>query len=73
MVRYAPGKDLVIADALSRSPIQHNIQDPNISQVIDEHVVCANWPVSKDKLQDIKQASEDDDDLPAVMNFVLRG
>ncbi len=45
-VRHVPGKELVVADALSRRPLPHNKKDEEKTDEIVEYVDCikAAWP-----------------------------
>ena len=59
-VEHRPGKELVIADALSRNSTRTNgtVEDQTAeeeAEAFDEHVQ-ASWPVHKDKLEYIRQA-----------------
>ncbi|KAK0139111.1 hypothetical protein N1851_024338 [Merluccius polli] len=70
---YAPGKTLVIADALSRSPI--NDKDSTTETVVTCYVnaVCHSWPVSQHKLDKIRSATQDDGQLQSVLRLIKNG
>ncbi|KAK0146533.1 hypothetical protein N1851_014140 [Merluccius polli] len=70
---YAPGKTLVIADALSRSPIDD--KDSTTETVVTCYVnaVCHSWPVSQHKLDKIRSATQDDGQLQSVLRLIKNG
>ena len=70
---YAPGKTLVIADTLSRSPIQDS--DNTTDSVIACHVntVIHCWPVSQQKLDLMRVATQKDEQLQCVRRLIKEG
>ena len=70
---YAPGKTLVIADALSRSPLKE--RDSSTEAVIACHVnaVTHSWPVSQSKLDRIRTATQEDSQLQRVRKLIRDG
>ena len=74
-VRHVPGKDLVVADGLSRCPLPHSSQDEKSTEEIVEHVdaIQALWPVSHDRLEAIRQATRQDQDLQIILKYILHG
>ena len=65
---FAPGKTLQVADTLSRQPLEEteseSINSEDIHEVyLQEEVVRTSWPVSDDKLEDIRQETEIDPKL----------
>ena len=70
------GKEIVIADALSRVwPLQsHNskVKDPNID-VIPVHHITQSAPVSKARLQELRLATQSDPTLPSLAKTVHEG
>lgn len=70
---YAPGKTLVVADALSRSPIG---DDATSSRPTADAITCyvdaviASLPVSQSKLSQITEATEKDEQLQLVSKFI---
>ena len=52
-VFYVPGKQLTVADALSRAPLENG--DSNLTDVLEEHVneVKAGWPATDEMLDRI--------------------
>lgn len=74
---YVPGKDLVVADALSRSP--QPLVEANDEYLVDEvlfHVdsVVGDQPTFPvNQLATIRLATENDEELQEVINMTLRG
>ena len=66
---------MVVADALSRKPLEPEIDDIELSEEVQVFVdsVRAAWPASPARLQEIRHATEGDSDLQDVMNFILNG
>lgn len=74
-VVYVPGRDQTVSDALSRKPQATTVDEIQFSEEVQAHVdsVMQGWPVSTSRLQVIKQATEDDDELRAVTGYVMDG
>ena len=74
-VQYVPGKDQVVADALSRKPLPLSTDDVELSDEVTAYVdtVRFGWPATPSKLAQIKHATEQDDVLALVSNFVIEG
>ena len=72
-VEHVPGKELVIADALSRKPLSYS--EESTHQEIQAHVdaVQAYWPASNAKLSAMAQATHDDNTLRQVATHVMAG
>lgn len=73
---YIPGKDLVLADALSRSPLPFD--DGGADDLEEEVHVFVNAVesirlASKDKIQLIKEETQQDQQLQMVAKLVLQG
>ena len=58
---YAPEKDFVVADTLSKSPIQKN-QSSTVAEDVELHVhiVESNLPVSPQKMAELRSTTMDD-------------
>lgn len=71
---HVPGKQLIVADALSRSPLSHDSEsetDHHVKAYVD--AVIANKPMSLDKLREIREATQIDSELQAVIAGVRNG
>ena len=73
-VRYRPGKELVIADTLSRAP--------NNSQPVERHRApyedyeintIFTLPISKYKLRQIQEETDKDQDLKVLQQYIVEG
>ncbi|XP_062509074.1 uncharacterized protein K02A2.6-like [Corticium candelabrum] len=67
-VVYVPGKQLVVADALSRSPVEVGVPDDNVEEYVFR--VKISWPVSDEMLQRIKEDTRHDSQLSALLLMV---
>ena len=75
-VSHVPGKQLVVADTLSRKPLRSSVMDSDeLEQDVDLHVeaVIMGWPVSTDRLETIRQMTDEDEELRAVAEYVALG
>ena len=74
-VRHVPGKELVIADALSRAPLESTVEDGILTQEVEAYVdmIQLGWPVLPDKMEAIKCATETDQTLGAVAECTING
>ncbi len=70
---YAPGKSLVVADALSRSPLNttEDFMTADVSCHVDAVISCL--PVSQRKLTEIKMETQKDEQLQTVERFITKG
>ena len=77
IVEYVPGKQLVIADALSRKPLvgrESRIDDIVLSDDIAAHGSCsANWPVTEDRLTEIRAETSTDPVMKSIADFITNG
>lgn len=74
-VIHVPGKELLIADTLSRHPLKIQSEDNEISEVIDAQISAfeINLPFSPDRLKNIKSAIVHDSEFCKIINYVLNG
>lgn len=74
---YKPGKLMVTSDALSRCPAASS--DDNESAKLQEDVsyyvetVTSTWPVSDERLEDIRRETQFDVNLKSALNYTLVG
>ncbi len=70
---YAPGKSLVVADALLRSPLNttEDFMTADVSCHVDAVIRCL--PVSQSKLTEIKRETRKDEQLQTVERFIMKG
>ena len=72
-VRHEPGKNLVIADLLSRKPLSAAASETaeDISAYV--HAIISTNPMTDQKMTAIRQASENDDIIRRAMEYTLDG
>jgi hypothetical protein len=70
---YVKGKDQVVSDALSRSPLSLTDDDGDLAIEVDAYVssIQASWPASPTRLQEIKLATAQDPTLALVQKFII--
>ncbi|XP_048252587.1 uncharacterized protein K02A2.6-like [Haliotis rufescens] len=76
IVKYIPGKDIPVADMLSRHFIEEKLTDLNsfdeeVSAYV--HMVTTGLPISDRKMSEIKSATVEDEQLQAVISAVQNG
>lgn len=73
--QFVQGKDMFVADTLSRKPITECNTTNSIQTEVIEHVnfVTSSWPASDVYLSKIKQATGEDECLSIVMDYTLHG
>ena len=74
-VVHVPGKDLVIADTLSRSPIAHTAEDEMMVEEVEEYLqsAAACLPTSTTQLEVIKAETARDTVLQQVAKYITEG
>ena len=72
-VHHLPGKDIPVADALSRKPMTDTF--PTMSEGMDLHVhtVLSNLPISDRKLEEIRKHSELDSQFKCLSETIVQG
>ena len=74
---FVPGKEMVVADALSREPAIDDESESidSITQQVRVQVdeMKAAWPASDQKLEELKQATRQDIQLPYVIHHTMQG
>ena len=78
IVEYVPGKQLVIADAISRKLLvgrESRIDDIELSDDITALVdaVQQNWPVKEDRLTEIRVESSTNPIMKSITDFIANG
>ncbi|KAI4900308.1 hypothetical protein NFI96_009493 [Prochilodus magdalenae] len=70
---HRPGKEIPVADTLSRKSIEHH--DSGITEGLEAqvHTLISNVPVSKNKLQEIREATAQDTQLTTLRNITKSG
>ncbi len=76
VAQYVPGKQLVVADTLSRHP-QPTIST-EVSELVQEvetyeNAVSDAWPISQTKMESVKRETELDFELQRVRKYVTDG
>ena len=75
--RVCAGKQLVVAELLSRKPLRESIDAITLQQEEDVtlHVITHvnNWPASPGKLGQIRRATTDDEELHMAIQFTQHG
>ncbi|XP_013882267.1 uncharacterized protein K02A2.6 [Austrofundulus limnaeus] len=71
VAEHVPGKQLVVADTLSRRPQRH-VSDETTEHEVQTHVasIIANAPVSSQRLNKIREATQHDDELQRITSFI---
>lgn len=74
-VRHVPGKELVIADALSRNTLPHTHHDVEKTDEIREFIdsVRASWPTSDTMMDNIRSATTQNRVLQTVAAYTKGG
>ena len=72
--KYVPGKELTVANALSRTPLENQeIQDTEQEILVHVEATLETKPVSPQKLTQIKQETTTDEQLQIAMKYVKHG
>ena len=72
---HVPGKDLVIADALSRHPQNHTTDEMELEENVQAYVdaIVESWPTSTPRLQTLRHETARDPELQKVSHYVMTG
>jgi len=73
-LEYKPGKELLLPDMLSRAPLPETAHD-NIEEEIalHAHLVASRLPVSKSKLEDLREKTANDQSLRELKETIKSG
>lgn len=70
-IKYVPGKLMYLADTLSRSYLKDKVEDdPEMMEVIHS---LKYFPLSKNRMNQFKTATQEDDDLKVVYEYCKEG
>ena len=71
--KHKPGKDLVVADTLSRAPLPTT--DSELEKEIScyVHMVMSNLPATDDMMSRLRMATEEDESLRQLKKTLLSG
>ena len=73
---HVPGKQLIVADTLSRSPVGSPEQSDSMF-VLEIHSyvsgVIQSWPMSCDRLEEIKHVTDQDDVIQEAIKLTIEG
>ena len=74
IAQFAPGKTLVLADLLSRKPIESN-NDKDLENEVQfyAHAIMSSIPASKEKMQTIREESRKDSLISQSIELTLKG
>ena len=69
---YHPGKGMLVADALSRSPLQRSDRS-DMEEDLSLHVSAAtsSWPPSDERLELIRQRTKEDVNLALSLQYTV--
>ena len=76
VAEYLPGEKMYVADVLSRHPVgKPGSSDEQLAEQVNCHVdeVMSTWPASDDKLDEIRNATKNDEVLTGVAQYTLHG
>nr|KAG5701917.1 hypothetical protein BaRGS_014982 [Batillaria attramentaria] len=71
---YTPGKNMHVADTLSRCPLEAG-GDDNVDEEVTAYVNCvrSSWPVTDAKLDKIREETQKDINLKTAMEYTAGG
>ena len=75
-IEHVPGKELVIADTLSRAPVSKpTAEDTTLGEQVYAHVsqVFESLPATSDRLKQIKVTQEKDRDIQLLRKYLING
>ena len=74
---YVPGKQLVVADLLSRKPLRESVEAITVHQEEDVSLyvktTVSQWPASLSKLDQLRRATTDDEQLQMAIQCTQQG
>lgn len=72
-LQYRPGRELIIADSLSRAN-SPEVYNPKITDL--EYQICSvniDWNINDNRLDELKQATSEDETLKSLSDFIANG
>lgn len=71
-VRYKPGKQLLLADALSRSHLE---ETSNTNELLEAHVcmIMENLPISIERKEEFVKETQNDPEMKLLTKFIVNG
>ena len=74
VAEYVPGKNMTVADMLSRNPMEAE-DGTQLSEDVDLHVnaITSSWPVSVAKLDQIREETKKDINLKTALEYTVTG
>lgn len=75
VAEYAPGKTLVVADTLSRSPLSHTENERDTHSDVECYIaaVIGNMPATTQRMDSIRAATAADEKLQTVVRHIRSG
>ena len=73
-LEYKPGRELVLPEMLSRAPLPETARDNTEEEIaLHVHLVASNLPVSKFKLEELREATANDQSLRELKETIKSG
>ena len=74
-VKYVPGKEMYVADTLSRAYLSHTKDDISLNEEMEVmvHTLVESFPATPAKIDELKKATAEDDELQVLKNVVKQG
>ena len=61
---YVPGKEMTVADALSRNPLKHSdVPDKEVDVLAHVNLVISSAPATDERLEEIRRATAEDSQM----------
>lgn len=70
---HVPGKSIPVADTLSRKYLPAEIDDCQVDLDVHVHTVLKNLPISDRKMEQVREATNEDKDLHHVKSYLMEG
>ena len=75
MLEYKPGRELALSDMLSRAPLPETTDINNVEEetALQIHLMQSSLPVSKPKLEEIREETAKNESLKDLIEIIKRG